>query len=929
MDATRLEHIQALFLAALEQPLEARPGFLEAACDDPTVRHAVEEYLAADALDDAFFLDEPLVRVSAGEEEGQIEGRHVGPYRLLGLLGRGGMGAVYLAVREDVGREVALKVVRGDLADPSARRRFLFERRVLGRLEHPNIARLYDAGVADDGTPYFAMERVDGVPLTQYCDRERLGLEARLRLFEDVGRTVQHAHQHFIVHRDLKPSNILVTPKGQIKLLDFGIAKALDEAEEETVAEKLTATGRRLLTPAYAAPEQVVGDPVTAATDVYSLGVVLFELLTGKRPDAATSARLEPPRPSTAVTEMDPAASDTATTRSTTTDRLARQLRGDLDVICQKALQPEPERRYASAEAFVEDIKRHLAGLPVTARRDSAGYRLKKFVRRHRQGFVASVAGAVLLALVVGFYTVRLQAERDRALTEAQKAERVAGFLTDLFDAANPFEEVQGDTLRARDLLARGAARIETELAAEPEVQAALFDAIGEVYLRLGLLDEAEPILKRALAIRRDVLDPYDPDLAESLASLGQFYHDAGDYAATDSLGAAALAILRRGNHELDVARVRALLGQSQYGQGDFAAADSLQALAHDGFLQHLGPDDEETVTSLVARAHVETELGNDSLAAVYTAEVLAARRRSLGDEHPEVAVALNDYGYILRRQGRYDEAEAAYRESLALKRRLLGDTHPDVATTLNNLGVLFGVTGRYDEVGPLFEEALAIRRERYGEVHPFIVQSMSNLTQLSIARGDLDAASAQLNEAIIIARQLHDGDHPDVAGLIQKQAEIRRRQGRYREAEALYRDVLAMQRRLRVGDHEAVAQGINNVGRMLIEQQRYAEAEPMLEEALAMYRRVLGDDHVGLGITMRNLGRVRTARGQYEDAEHLLTEALRRHETGFGPAHPAARETRAALSALYEAWGRPDEAARYRPSSSSSFPRQKAYVAV
>ena len=914
LNTSPLDRIQDLFLAALERPPEVRADFLDQACDDVDLRRAVEDYLAADAVEEAFILDEPLVRLTSEDlDESGIEGRHVGPYRLIRLLGRGGMGTVYLAEREDVGREVALKVVRGDLADPTARRRFLFERRVLGRLEHPHIARLYDAGVADDGTPYFAMERVEGLPLTDYCDRERLGLDARLRLFERVGRTVQHAHQHFIVHRDLKPSNILVTPEGEIKLLDFGIAKALDEAEEEIETEKLTLTGRRLLTPAYAAPEQVAGEPVTAATDVYSLGVVLFELLTGKRPDTATTH--EPPRPSSAVTEADATASDTATARQTTTDRLARQLRGDLDVICQKALHPEPERRYASAEAFVEDIKRHLAGLPVTARRDSAGYRLKKFVRRHRQGFWASVAGAVLLALVVGFYTVRLQTERDRALTEAQKAERVSIFLTDLFGASDPFEEVQGDTLRARDLLARGAARIEAELADEPEVQAAMFDAVGDVYLRLSLLDEAQPLLERALAIRRDVLDPNDPDLAESLISLGQFHYEAGDFAETDSLGEAALAILRRGDHELDAARALHLLGVSRYSQGDYRASDSLHTLAHTRFLQHLGPDHEETITSLVALAHVENALGNDSLAAAYTAEALAARRRSFGDEHPEVAIALNDYGYALRRMGRYDEAETAYREALALKRRLLGDTHPDVATTLNNLGVLFGVAGRYDEVGPLFEEALAIRRARYGEVHPLVASSLNNLAQLALVTGDLDTASARLEEALALARHLYDGDHPTVASSLNKQATIRYRQGRYREAEMLYREGLAMEQRLRGSDHEVVAQAMNNVALMLIEQARYAEAEALLDEALPMYRRVLGDAHVELGIPLRNLGRIRTAQGHYEDAERLLTEALRLQETGLSSEHPRVRETREALVALYEAWGRPKDADLYRPT--------------
>jgi serine/threonine protein kinase/tetratricopeptide (TPR) repeat protein len=909
MDTARLARIQDLFLAALEHPAEARAGFLDAVCDDPALRKAVEVYLAADADEAAFFLDRPLVRLCEPETEPEaVEGRHVGPYRLRRLLGRGGMGAVYLAERTDVGLRVALKVVRGDLADPGARRRFAFERRVLARLEHPNIARLYDAGVGDDGTPYFAMELVKGVPLTDYCDRKRLDLDARLRLFERVGRTVQHAHQHFIVHRDLKPSNIFVTPEGEVKLLDFGIAKALNEAEDE--ADGLTATGRRLLTPAYAAPEQFRSGPVTAATDVYSLGVVLFELLTGKRPD--TDSTHAPKRPSTAVTETDATGTETAAARQTTTERLARRLRGDLDVICLKALQPDPNRRYASAEAFVEDIQRHLAGLPVTARRDSVGYRLQKFVRRHRRGVLTSLAAATVLALVVGFYTIRLQAERDTARLEAQKAERLSLFLTDLFSRSDPYEEVRGDTLRARDLLARGTVRTESELSGEPEVQAAMFNSIGTVYARLGLPDEAQPLVKRALTIRRALLGPDHPDVAESLLSLGHVHLERGEYAATDSIGSAVLALLQRGGDEVDVARALHLLGLSQYEQGQFTTADSLHKQSYALFRNHLGADQDETVASLIALAHVEAALGVDSTAAAYTADVLAARRRTLGDGHPLVAEALSDYGYTLRRQGRYEDAERAYREALALKRRALGDDHPSVATTLNNLGVLLGVAGRYDEVAPILEEALAIRRARYGDVHPLVASSINNLAQLAVATGDLDAAFGYQQEALELALRLYDGDHPDIAQSLQKQALIRFRQGRFREAEGLFREVLAMQRRLRGGDHELVAQNLNNVGSALIEQARHAEAEPLLHEALAMYRRTLGEAHVELAVPLRHLGRIQTARGHYEEAERLLNEALQLESAHLSPEHPRVRLTRDALAALYEAWDRPDMTARY-----------------
>ena len=762
MDLDRFEHAERLFHDALEVPQEDREGFLEDACgDDLLLRHEVQALLDADAEEDTgFILDEPLLPDASPRP---VEGRRVGPYTLVRELGRGGMGTVYLARREDVGRDVALKVVRGDLADPLARRRFLFERRVLARLSHPGIARLYDAGISEDGTPYFAMEYVEGESITAYCDARRLGLEERLRLFERVARTVQYAHSHFVVHRDLKPSNILVTEEGadgtSVRLLDFGIAKVLDDAELD--GEDLTATGRQLLTPGYAAPEQHNGGPITAATDVYGLGAVLFELLTGHRPGS------DPSRPSTAVTATQGTATETASARGTTADRLARRLRGDLDVICETALQPEPERRYATAEALVEDIHRHLEGLPLVARRSTAGYRLRAFVRRHQRGVVASVLAGIVLIALTGLYTVRLQAERDRAQTEARKAERVSAFLTDLFGTSDPYEEVQGDTLRARDLLARGAARIEGELADEPEVQASMFDAIADVYVRLGLLDEAEPLYSRALDIRTETLGEDHLDVAETLRGLAWLHLMRGDFAAADSLGDLALGIIGPDAKTVDAARLFYVLGTSRFRQGEFPAADSLHQLANGLFRELEGPDDDETVSNLGQLAHVAEALGNDSLAVERARAVLDSRRRAYGEEHPYVAEALNDVAFTYRKQGRYDEAEPLYRESIALKRRLLGNDHPALASSLNNLGVLFGVSGRYDEVGPLFEEALAIRRARYGNVHPTVASTLSSLSRLASAEGNAELALERQDEALGILRQLYDGDHPTISSTL------------------------------------------------------------------------------------------------------------------------------------------------------------------
>ncbi|MEP0546269.1 MAG: tetratricopeptide repeat protein [Rhodothermales bacterium] len=916
MDADRLDRIQHLFFAALEHPSETRAGFLDAACDDAELRRAVEAYLAADTDEAAFLLDEPLVRLYEpteealdaveGEEPDAVEGRPIGPYRLRRLLGRGGMGTVYLAEREDVGRQVALKVVRGDLADPAARRRFELERRMLARLEHPHIARLYDAGVADDGTPYFAMELVDGVPLTEYCDRERLGLDARLRLVGQVGRAVQHAHQQFIVHRDLKPSNILVTEDGTVKLLDFGIAKALDEAGEESGA--LTVTGRRVLTPAYAAPEQRTGGPATAATDVYSLGVVLFELLTGKRPDTSADPTREPDRPSTAVTEADATSEEAALARQTTTKRLARRLRGDLDVVCLKALQPEPERRYASAEAFVEDIKRHLAGLPVTARRDSVGYRLRKFARRHRQGIAAAVLGVLVLALVTGLYTVRLQAERDRALTEARKAERVSAFLADLFGASNPFAEVGGDTLRARDLLDRGAARVDAELADEPEVQAAMLRVLGDVYYRLGLYDRAQPLLERALAVRRDALGPAALDVAESLHDLAWLHVQRGDYATADSLGRQSLALYERdGERTVGLAAALVLAASTRYFLADYAAADSLYKMGYALNLALLGPDATETVTGLRDLGHVAFARGDTEAALRYAVLTLAGYRRIYGDAHPTIAKALNDLGFLEKRRARYAEAEAYYRDALAMERALGGDGDMGVASVASNLGAVLVDQARYGEAEPLLREALAVWQR---EDHPHTASALSHLVRVAREQGRLDTALVLQREALATARRHHGETHPRVANMLSALGDVLLARGDARGAERAYREGHAIDAALHEADHPKLAAGSVRIGEALIAQRRYDEADALLRAALAPLRRTTDTDPMGLAAALEGLGRAATARGQYEEAEQLLGEALRLREARYGPGSPHLRETREALAALYEAWGRPGDAA-------------------
>jgi serine/threonine-protein kinase len=499
LDQERWRQACAVFDAALELPKDAQARYVADACGgDGRLRLLVEELLESEGKADGFMAAPavehaaPLIAemIEPATEEASVVPLTVGRYLLLGKLGEGGMASVHLARRSDgqFEQQVAVKLLKQGVYGEEGRRRFLQERQILARLQHPGIARLLDGGVTDDGTPFFVMERVEGLPVTAYCDENRLSVESRLRVFLEICEAAQYAYRNLVVHRDLKPSNILVDTTGRVKLLDFGIAKLLAEGAEEQAAA--TRTTLRVMTPEYAAPEQVRGDPVTTATDVYSLGVLLYELLAGERPYRL--ARRAPGELERAILDQDPSRpSDRATAHGSRPEagRLGRRLRGDLDRIALMALQKEPERRYPSAEALANDIHRHLAGLPVAARGDAFAYRARKFLRRHTVGVVA--AALVLLSLLGGLFAATWQARR--AQREASKAAAVKDFLGSLFSASDP-SEARGRERTARDLLDEGARRIETDLQDQPEVQSEVTRLIANVYHQLGEYAREEPL---------------------------------------------------------------------------------------------------------------------------------------------------------------------------------------------------------------------------------------------------------------------------------------------------------------------------------------------------------------------------------------------------------------------------------------------------
>ena len=584
IDPERWQQLMPLLDEALDLAPEARAAFLTDT--DPALRADLERLLAADEeagdfLDDsasdwAATLIEELERATA--EPTLDEGALVGPYRIVRTLGQGGMGTVYLADRADgqFEQRVALKLIRPGMGRHEILRRFLQERQILARLQHPNIARLLDGGITAEGQPYFAMEFVDGQPITEYCDARRLGIDERLHLFRAVAEAVAYAHLNLVVHRDIKPSNILVTERGVPKLLDFGIAKLLHETDsEDTLIE--TQAGLQVMTPEYAAPEQVRGDAVTTATDTYALGVALYELLTGHRPyyfDKRTPAEIErvicnqpPARPSTVVARATDAPQSDGSTAAITPEtiaaaralpmrRLRRHLSGDLDTILLKALRKEPHRRYANAEAFVEDLRRLREGHPVRARKDTVGYRVRAFVRRHRAGVATTVAVAVLLLAGLGGSLLQMRS----AASEAARTEAVRDFVVDLFDA--PPDNLNRP-FAASDLLTRGAVRAQTEWAGRPEVQADLLALLGTLSAQQGLPEQARTLHEQALTVRHSLYGPDHADIGTSLHALGELAlaRDALDEA--EALLRQSLQIRHRrfGTEDPRTAETQAVLG--------------------------------------------------------------------------------------------------------------------------------------------------------------------------------------------------------------------------------------------------------------------------------------------------------------------------------------------------------------------------------
>lgn len=878
MENERWRRMQELFHAAADLPAVEQAAFLADACrDDRALRDEVESLLRHDARHFGL-IDRDLANVAGdllpSSAELPVPSHAFGAYRASRLLGEGGMGVVYLARRADLGSVAAVKILRDASLSPARRERFLAEQRTLAQLNHPGIARLYDAGTLPDGTPWIAMEHVEGSAIHDHCRLTRAPLRERLSLVRAVGEAVLHAHQHLVIHRDIKPSNVLVTSDGAAKLLDFGIAKQLQADDDEGAR---TRTGLRLMTPAYAAPEQLLGCAVGIQTDVYSLGVLLYELLTGTLPYDLSSTT--PARAEAILSEEEPMRPSARARRSGAPVVATAAQWDDLDVLCLTAMHKDPGRRYRSVDAFLRDIDHFLAAEPLDAHADSFGYRAAAFVRRNKRAVAGTSAMMVAVVAMVTFYTVRLAQARDEALTESVRAERIQRFVTKLFrggdEAAGP-----ADSLRVVTLLEQGVAEART-LDREPAVQADLYQTLGSIYRQLGQLDRADTLLGTAVRQWGRVRGEQSPDAARARVALGDLRTD-----------------------------------QARYDEGERLLSEALSTLARSHAAE--GP---AAVEARVALGRLLTERGEYARAMAALDSVLVSLR-ARGGESIELLDALGEFASANFYAGNYDRADSVNRQVLAMTQRLLGDRHPRVSEDLMNLGATEQERGNYRESERYFRDALARTIAFHGENHHSTAGNLVYLGRSLLFQGRYPEAQEAFTRSLAIRERVFGPMHPSVANTLNELGNLAIRQSRYDEGEKIFSRVLAIYRRAYPGWSYRTGVASANLADTYLYRNDFRRAEPLYRDAIAHYVASQGPEHLNTGIGHIKLGRCLLRRGRFR-------EAIPETERGYAivskitaPDVSYLQAARLDLSIAFDSLGQPSRGAAYRAEREKYLPK-------
>ena len=862
--------MQSLFHDAADRPTEARTEFLRAACaGDDALFADVTAMLDRDAGRSSLLdrdVSDLAGRVIGGGLPETLAAQRFGPYRLTRLLGEGGMGIVCLGVRDDLDSVAAIKILRDAWISPARRERFASEQRILAQLNHPSIARLYDADTLPGGTPWLAMEYVEGVPLTRHCRARGTTIADRLGAFRHVCDAVQHAHRHMVVHRDLKPSNILVTADGRVKLLDFGISRQLDAIDR---AADPTTTIVRHLTPTYAAPEQIRGEATTVQTDVYALGVILYELVTGRTPFDLTG--LPPAKAEQTLLEGEPQRpSLVARQTASGADRVSASAWSDIDVLCMTAMHKDPSHRYGSVEAVIRDIDHYLAKEPLEARPDTFGYRARKFALRNWRPALAGAMVLMLVVSLVGFYTVRLAAARNAAVAQATRTDRIQRFMLRLFDGGEK-EAGPADNLRVVTLIDRGLLDART-LDREPLVQAELYETLGGIYERLGKFDQADTLLRSSIETRRSRLPSNSPDIARGVTALARLRSDQARFDEAERLAREGLAGARAtlAADDPQVADATEAVGEilEQRGEYDRAIAMLQEAVT---LRSKPGADPSDRAAALYELANANFYAGHLDVSESLNQRTLTLHRELYGNAHPLVAEDLINLGAIQYERGRYVDAEAFYRQALEINRTWYGKESYRTASNLTMLGRCLYQEKRFDEANGLLSDALAIQEGVFGKVHPRVASALNDLGNVAMGQERFDDAERH-----------------------------------FRRIGEIYRSVY--------GDkHYLVGIATSNLAGVYMARRDFTTAEKMYRAAVSTFSATQSPVHLNTGIARIKLGRALLRQGRTADAEVELKAGYDIVAKQTAPTVSWLKAAREDLVAAYDTLHRPEEAAKYR----------------
>ncbi len=795
MTPERWKQIEEIFSRAIELPQPEREAYLQNICaGDAELLGEIESLLQEETGTGTLFAT--AISKAAGslseDESIQLEGKRIGPYRITGLIGEGGMAEVYSAVRDDdqYQKQVAIKLIRTNVGASFLIRRFRHERQILASLEHPCIARFLEGGTTEDGIPYLVMEFIEGEPITSYCKSRNLSLQSRLQLFRSVCDAVQYAHRNLVIHRDLKPNNILVTSEGVPKLLDFGIAKLLNpDWITDVPTLDHTVTSIRIMTPEYASPEQIRGETVTTSTDIYSLGALLYELLTGNRPRQLKTKSLagierivteeEPEKPSIAVAKK----------LGTDTKKLSRELARDLDNIVLMAMQKEPQHRYLSAEQFGEDIDNYLSARPIRARTPTLGYRVSKFIRRHKIGVSVTAAFIIFFIIfVAGILRERNRAEEARIMAEreAARAKAVSEFLQQTLASANPFN--LGKDVKLIEALHSASKKIGDSFKNAPETEADVRDTIGFTFLKLGNFEEAEKHLTRALEIRKKLYRSDHRDVAETLDNLGTLYQEKGDLVKAEDHFRKALAMRKK-----------------VFDKGEPQIANSLNNLA---VLLH--------------------DNGKIEEAEKLQREALQIRRKI--DDSEKLATSLNNLGAILIDKREFTEAESLLRQVLEHDRKTYGENHINYAYSMNNLAYVMEQSGKLAEAEPIYKKLFEIMPKLMGEEHLITTRAANNYGRILMEVGKLDASEQVLRNCLELQRKILPADHHQIAISLMTLGQALQKKNECEKAEPMFLESIAIYSKSNYDPaQKSIAKSF--LGDCMIQMNRFAEAEKLLRE--------------------------------------------------------------------------------------------------